>query len=317
MRYSRRELGKLMLAVPAAGLLPRDLLLAQAKPNSKWAGVQVGLNVPYNFNSGALARTLPADETLQKTVQLGISAVEMRSQPIELAMGAPAAAVAGGRGDAARAAAEQLREWRQKTDPKTAGNVRKQYESAGVKIEIVKFDGIYNFTDPEMDYAFNLARAAGARAISCELEMEGVKRLGQFADTHKMPVGLHGHTKTTAAMYDEAFSFAKYNWANIDIGHWVAGGLGDPVEIIRKYHDRITHIHVKDRKKPTDGKDGANVPFGQGDTPVVEVLRLIRDNKYPIQATIEFEYLPGSASAADRMAELPKAIEYCRNALLK
>jgi sugar phosphate isomerase/epimerase len=240
----------------------------------------------------------------------------MRSQPIELAMGAPAAVFEGGRGDAARTAATQLREWRLKADPKKAADVRKQYESAGVKIEIVKFDNIYNFTDPEMDYAFMLARAAGARAISCELELEGTKRLGQFADKHKFPVGLHGHTKTPASMYDEAFSFAKYNYANIDIGHWVAGGLGDPVEIIRKYHDRITHIHVKDRKKPTDGKDGANVPFGQGDTPVVEVLRLLRDNKYPIQATIEFEYLPGSASLADRMAEMPKAIEYCRKALV-
>ena len=103
MEYTRRELGKLVLAVPAAGLLPRDVFGAQAKPNSKWAGVQVGLNVPYNFNSGALARTLPADDTLQKTVQLGISAVEMRSQPIELAMGAAAEAIAGGRGEAAEA----------------------------------------------------------------------------------------------------------------------------------------------------------------------------------------------------------------------
>ena len=308
MEYSRRELGKLMLAVPAASLLPLDVL-AQAKPNSKWAGVQVGLNVPYNFGS----RTMSAEDTLANTVQLGVSAVEMRSQPIELAMGAPAAAVAGGRGDAAKLAVEQLREWRLKTGPKAAADVRKKYEAAGVKIEIVKFDGIYNFTDPEMDYAFDLAKAAGARAISCELELEGTKRLGQFADKHKLPVGLHGHTKTTAAMYDEAFSFAKYNWANIDIGHWVAGGIGNPVDIIRKYHDRITHIHVKDRKKPTDGKEGANVPFGQGDTPVIEVLHLIRDNKWPIQATIEFEYPVPEGS--DRMTEIKKSIDYCRAAL--
>jgi len=209
----------------------------------------------------------------------------------------------------------QLREWRLKGDPKKAGAVRKKFEDAGVKIEIVKFDGIYNFTDPELDYAFMLAKAAGARAISCELELEGAKRLGQFADKHKLPVGLHGHTKTTPAKYDEAFSFAKYNWANIDIGHWVAGGIGNPVDVVRKYHDRITHIHVKDRKKPADGKDGANVPFGQGDTPVVEVLRLIRDNKWPIQATIEFEYPVPEGS--DRMAEMTKALAYCKDALLK
>ena len=318
MELTRRELGKLMLTVPAAGLLPRGVFGAQAKPNSKWAGVQVGLNVPYNFNSGALARTLPADETLQKTVQLGISAVEMRSQPIELALGAPAEAIAGGRGEAAKVAAASLREWRLKADPTKAGDVRKKYEDAGVKIEIVKFDGIYDFTDPEMDYAFMLAKAAGARAISCELDLtgKGQKRVGPFADKHRLMVGYHGHAKTTPEMYASAAADAKYNGMNIDIGHWVAGNFGSPIEFMKKHHAKITHIHVKDRKKDEAGGGGQNVPLGQGDTPVVEVLRLIRDNKWPIQATIEFEYLPGSASAADRMAEMPKAIQFCKDALL-
>ena len=313
MEYTRRELGKLMLAVPAAGLLPRQLHAMQGKPNSKWAGVQVGLNVPYNFGS----RTLSADETLQRTVQLGVSAVEMRSQPIELAMGAPDAAVAGGRGDAAKVAAGQLREWRLKTDPKKAADVRKKYEDAGVKIEVVKFDGIYDFTDPEMDYAFMLAKAAGAHAISCELDLtgQGSKRVGPFADKHQLMVGYHGHAKTTPEMYAGATADAKYNGMNIDIGHWVAGNFGSPIEFMKRHHARITHIHVKDRKKDEAGGGGQNVPFGQGDTPVVEVLRLIRDNKWPIQATIEFEYPVPAGS--DRMAEMTKALQFCKDALLK
>ena len=53
--------------------------------------------------------------------------------------------------------------------------------------------------------------------------------------------------------------------------------------------------------------------FGQGDTPIVEALRLIRDNKWPIQATIEFEYPVPEGS--DRMAELAKCVEFCRAAL--
>jgi sugar phosphate isomerase/epimerase len=318
MIYTRRELGKLMLTtVPVAGLMPRELLAAwQGKPNSKWAGVQVGLNVPYNFNSGALARTLPADETLAKTVQLGVNAVEMRSQPIELALGAPAAAIAGGRGDAGKAAAAALREWRLKTDPKKAAEVRKKYEDAGVKIEIVKYDGIYDFSDAETDYAFTLAKAAGARAISCELDLtgQGSKRLGPFADKHKLMVGYHGHHKTTPEMYAGAAADAKYNGMNIDIGHWIAGNFGSPIEFMKKHHERITHIHVKDRKKDADGGGGQNVPFGQGDTPIKEVLQLIRDNKWPIQATIEYEYAPPAGS--DRTAELVKCIQYCKDALL-
>jgi sugar phosphate isomerase/epimerase len=192
--------------------------------------------------------------------------------------------------------------------------VRKQYEDAGVLIDVVKFDGIYDFTDPEMDYAFGLAKATGARAISCELEHDGTKRVGQFADKHKFPVAYHGHTKTPTEMFEETFSQAKYNWANIDIGHWVAGGLGSPVEMIRKHHERITHIHVKDRKKPQGDADGPNTPFGQGDTPIKEVLHLIRDNKWPIQATIEFEYAVPQGS--DRMTEIAKTVQYCKDALL-
>jgi hypothetical protein len=56
------------------------------------------------------------------------------------------------------------------------------------------------------------------------------------------------------------------------------------------------------------------VPFGEGDTPVVEVLRLMRDNKWPFQATIEFEYPVPAGS--DRITELKKTVEYCRRALV-
>ena len=312
MLYTRREIAKMALAgLPAGVLLESQVLGAVTKPDSKWAGVQVGLNVPYNYGT----RTMPVDEVIEKTVQLGVSAVELRSQPIELFMGVPMNVLEPGREKPAQAAAaETLRAWRLKADPKAAAEVQKKFEAAGVKIDVVKFDGIYAFTDPEMDYAFNLAKAAGARAISCELEVEGAKRVGPFADKHRFPVAYHGHTKTPAAMFEEAFSFAKYNWANIDIGHWVAGGLGNPVDIIRKHHERISHIHVKDRKAPAEGKDGANVPFGQGDTPIKDVLLLIRDNKWPIDAIIEFEYAVPQGS--DRMAEQRKALDYCKTALL-
>jgi sugar phosphate isomerase/epimerase len=313
MTFTRRELGKLFLSVPAAGLMSNDALAAMlaAKPDSKWAGVQVGLNVPYNYG----VRTMPVDEVIAKTAQLNASAVELRSQPIELYLGAPMAVLEPGRDKAAQQkAAQDLREWRLKNDPSKANAVRKKFEDAGIKPEVIKFDGIYDFSDPELDYAFSLAKAMGAKAISCELEVEGSKRVGQFADKHKLMVGYHGHTKTTEAMFREAFSFAKYNGANLDIGHYIAGNLGNPLAFIRDHHDRITHIHVKDRKAGANGADGENVPFGQGDTPITAALQLIRDNRWPIQATIEFEYKVPQGS--DRMAEMAKCMEFCKNALL-
>ena len=329
MIYTRRELGKLMLTVPAAGLLlPGKAFGAfQAKPNSKFAGVQIGMNVPYNYGAGLNEhlRTMPVDDVIATTAKLGVSAVELRSQPIELFMGVPKdvlepprEADAAKRAERQKAAVEALRAWRLKNDPAKAADVRKKFDAAGVKIDIVKFDNIYNFTDPELDYAFALAKAAGARAMSCELEVEGAKRVGQFADKHNLMVGYHGHTHTPEAMFKEAFAAAKHNGANLDIGHFIAGNLGDPVDFIKRYHDRITHSHVKDRKKQqADGKtDGENVPFGQGDTPIKAVLQTIRDNKYPIDAIIEWEYGSTLPPGSDRMAEMAKCVQYCKDALL-
>ncbi len=304
MEYTRRELGKLMLTLPVAGLLPRDVFAGfQARPNSKWAGVQVGMNLPYNYGS----RDMNIDETLAKTVALGISAVELRSQPVELAMGAPAS---GGRGSDQKAGAEQLRAWRLTADPAKAEASRKKWEDAGVRIEVLKYDGIYQFSDPEMDYAFKLAKAVGAKAISCELEVEGAKRVGPFADKHGVMVGYHAHTKQTPKDFETAFGFAKHNGANLDIGHFIAGNFGSPMEFMKQHHARITHVHIKDRK----ANEGANTPFGEGDTPIKEVLHLIRDNKWPIQATIEFEYPVPAGS--DRLKEIAKTIDFCKAALL-
>jgi sugar phosphate isomerase/epimerase len=310
MNYTRRELGRLMLtSLPLTPLFPR-MGFAGGKPNSTFAGVTVAMNVPYNFDPRM--RAMPVDEVIAKTTQLNVSAVELRSQPIERLMGAATDALEPASG-AQKQAADDLRAWRLKNNPADAAKAKKRFDDAGIRIDVVKFDNIYNFTDPEMDYAFALAKAAGARGISCELEVEGAKRVGQFADKHNMVVGYHGHTKTPESMFKEAFAASTHNWANLDIGHYIAGNLGDPVDFIKRYHDRITHIHVKDRKAGANGKDGDNVPFGQGNTPITQCLQVVRDNKWPITATIEFEYAvpPGS----DRMAEMAKCVAYCKAAL--
>jgi sugar phosphate isomerase/epimerase len=366
-QYSRREFGRLALAgVPAAAvLLKSGSTLAAAKPNSKWAGVQVGMNVPYNFGTGNYTT---GDDILQRCQQLGISAVELRAQPVELFLGSPAAIAGaanagrgrggrrgaaagaeaptagqnvpaaggappargadaagpegrrgGGRGRgpltpeqeaAQKAAAEETRKWRAGVSLDKVKEFRKKYDDGGVLIDVVKWDGLFGFSDEELDYAFQVSKALGARALSSEISIGQTKRVGQFADKHKMQVGYHGHATVTPAIWEAAFAEAKYNAANLDLGHFVAGNNTSPVPFLKQYHDRISHIHVKDRKL----NNGPNVPFGQGDTPIKEVLRLMRDNKWKFMATIEFEYPVPEGS--DRMAELAKTAEYCRSCLV-
>lgn len=280
------------------------------KPDSKVAGVQLGLNVPYSFANPLMS----GDDILKHCLELNLSAVELRTQPVEAFLGVPADLInardSGAAGKAA-ANAEQLRKWRKSVSMDRVTEFRKKYEAAGVLIEIVKVDGIFKMTDDELDYAFALAKALGGRAISTEISHhdEELKRLGQFADKHQLMVGYHGHATTTPEHWEKAFSFAKHNGANVDLGHFVAGNNVSPVPFIKQHHDRITHVHVKDRKL----HEGPNTPFGEGDTPIAEVLRLIRDKKWNIQATIEFEYKVPAGSS--RMTEIARAIKFCRDAL--
>ena len=321
MAMTRRDVAKLAVGVIPGAFVGERVLAAAAvqaaKPNSKVRGVQIAMNAPYNFGNNNMS----ADETLARCVRLGISAVELRSQPVESYLGVlpelVAAASPGGRNTTRtpeqiakqKAAADELLKWRLSAPMAGAQAFRKRYEDAGVLIEIVKFDGMYARSDQELDYCFSLAKNLGARAISCEIDVAGTKRVGQFADKHRLMVGYHGHAETGPDHWKEAFGLAAHNGANLDIGHFIAGGHGSPIPFLKEHHARITHVHVKDRKL----NNGPNVPFGTGDTPIVEVLQLIRDSKWNIQATIEFEYdvPPGS----DRMIEIAKTVEYCRKAL--
>src|SRR5262245_20306505 len=174
MLISRRDFGTLALAaVPGARLLA-------STPDSKVAGVQIGLNVPYNFGT----RMMEGDEVLRRCVDLGISAVELRSQPVEAFAGTPPSM-------------DKVKTFRQRWD------------DAGVRIEIVKFDDVYKMTDDRLDRCFELAHTLGARALSCEIDVEGTKRVGRFADKHRLMVGFHGHAATMPAHWETAFGYSQ------------------------------------------------------------------------------------------------------------
>jgi sugar phosphate isomerase/epimerase len=320
MKTTRRELARLGLGAAAA-----PILAAQSKPNSKFGGVQVGANVPYIF------RGMPggADDILKYCLDpsIGLSALELRSRPVEAALGAPAPAGRGFPGAnrapltpeqqaERKAAAEALRSWRLSQSMGGFHDFRKKYNDAGVLIQVVKFDGIDGFSDDEIDYSFQLTKALGATALSCEIPVSATKRLGAFAEKHKLMVGYHGHGDITnpeafgsLASWERAMSFSKYNGANVDIGHFYAANGFSPAKWIKENHARVTHVHLKDRKV----NNGPNMPWGEGDTPLTEILKLMKAEKYPFQATIEMEHTVPQGSTV--LAELAKCIRYCRDAL--
>jgi sugar phosphate isomerase/epimerase len=57
------------------------------------------------------------------------------------------------------------------------------------------------------------------------------------------------------------------------------------------------------------------MPWGEGDTPIVKVLQLMKKNGYKFPATVEMEY--DVPEGSDAVKEVAKCVEYCRKALEK
>jgi len=70
---------------------------------------------------------------------------------------------------------------------------------------------------------------------------------------------------------------------------------------------------VKDKTGPKETDPNKNQQFGKGETPVIEVLQLIKNKKYPITCDIELEY--NIPEGSDAVKEVSKCVDYCRSAL--
>jgi sugar phosphate isomerase/epimerase len=286
---SRRQFTQILLAAFPTGL-------ACGAINSKFGGVQIGAQ-SYSF------RDLPADQILPAFVKCGLGEAELMSNHAEALVGAPSGPQA----------AEALRKWRGSISLDKFKDVRKQFDAAGVNIELLCYNLSGNVTDDEIEYSFQMAKALSAKAISSSTRVSIAKRVAPFADKHKMMWGAHGHDNTkdpdefsTPESFAAAMSFGKYMGVNLDIGHFFAAGF-DPVVYIKEHHARITNLHLKDRKKD----HGPNMPWGQGETPIKEVLQLLKKEKYPLPANIEYEY----KGKDDTVTEVSRCVEFCKNAL--
>jgi hypothetical protein len=325
---SRRELLGSAATVAAFSIVPSHVLgavggAAGKKPNSVFNGVRIGV-ITYSYRGVETT----AQGTLQAILKSGISEVELMSGPVDDYVGLGGGPRGGGprggkgknkgapkaereKGAAGRPAPEEQRQRRLAVPMAKYEALRKMYSDAGVNIHIVKYDriGAENMTDEEIDNCFQAAKALGAIGITRELSDPIAKRLGPFADKHKIWIGFHNHTQLKPTTYDEGvLTYGKYIGINFDVGHYLTGTGQSPIPFIEKYHERIVSLHLKDRTKA-----GGNLPWGEGETPLKEILQLMRKNKWTFPADIELEYrIPEGSNA---VAEVAKCVQYCKNAL--
>jgi sugar phosphate isomerase/epimerase len=305
MKLTRRDFGKLALAaIPAASQLagPGDARAQGRKPNSLINGVQLG-TITYSY------RSMPdqsAEATLRYIVDSGISAIELMNGPAESFAGAPSGGRRGGEG------ADRLKQWRTSVSMDRFKALRKMYNDAGVSIYAWK---VLNpaMSDEEFEYVFNVAEALGCTHTTLELTTDAaqLKRIGEFAEKRKIYAAYHTHTQATMTSFDQAFALSKANMSNIDLGHYVAGTGESPIPFLRKFHDRIASVHLKDRTTPAHG--AKNLPWGTGDTPLKDILQVMKRERYTFPASIELEY--DVPQGSDAVKEVTTCLAFCRQAL--
>ena len=301
--FSRRAFLGGAAALGAATLIPGKVFGEGAKPDSVFGGVQIGA-ITYSY------RSMPGDaaSVLKHVVASGINSIELMGNTVESFAGFPG----GNAKDPAQVKA--MLDWRLAAPMEKFEALRKLYQEAGVGIHIVKFGDIGNkdMSDGQIEYYIRVAKALGAKGITREIDENAAKRLGPTADKQGILIGFHNHTQINATTYDgPILSYGKNLAINLDIGHYVAANDDSVLAIIEKYRDRIISLHLKDRKNKA-GK-GANMPFGQGDTPVPAALQYLKKNKLSIPADIELEY-PVSKDS-DAVKEVAKCVQFCKQAL--
>jgi sugar phosphate isomerase/epimerase len=327
-QLTRRKFLGLSAAAAALVTLPSGLsftgstmLQKTTKPSSKFGGVQIGA-ITYSW------RSLPctAEDILQYCIKTGISSIELMGDAAENFAGLPPMPAKPDKGatlteaelarfeKATKDAVQAQRNWRISVPMTKFEELKKMYNDAGVSIHIAKFSP-ENWSDKEIEYAFKAAKALGAKGVTNEIGDKACQKLGPFAQNAGSYAIFHQHGQPG----DPGFSFEKFleyspaNMLNFDAGHYFGATGLHPNGIIEKLHKRIVSVHLKDKTGPKSNPANTNMPWGKGETPIKDILLLLKKNNWPIYADIELEYPVPDGS--DAIAEVKKCVEFCRNIL--
>ena len=206
---------------------------------------------------------------------------------------------------------EELPNWWQTVPLDHFRAVRGKFDAAGIAIYgLSAFPGS---TPEQLTRTFEIAQVLGARIVTLSIKLSAARRIAPLAAQRDFIIGIQGNPDlsitdpdviSTPERYDQALSLCPNYRISFDIGDATGGGY-DSLAFVRRRLDRIAVLYLKDRRK-----DRLSVPWGEGDTPVQEVLRLVRDSGHPIRCYIDCDY-----RTTDRPADVKRSLEYAKRAL--
>lgn len=317
----RRFIGGAITAAAFANIEPRSLVTQEvtgATPiDSTIEGILIGVqSASFTFSGMGLV------DIIATMRAVGLSTIDMMSEHVENFLGGPVLLPGEGRpgpwlprpksaqgarpafrpnvDPEARAA---LRAWRLAVDLERFREVNEMFRAAGLEFFSYNLSFDDSFTDPEIERGFLMTRALGTKIITASSPLDIFPRLKPFAEKHDVIVALHNHT-IGPDVFIKAMAISDHFWVNLDVGHFFASGY-DPVSFINEHYERITNLHIKDRKK----NDGDSVPFGDGDTPLPAAFHLMKSKGLGFPACIEYVGPAGPA------IELASCKQYCKDAI--
>ncbi len=300
--YTRRQFARLAVAA-----LP--LSQAAKKINSMLYGVRFGLQ-SYSFNG--LPHDGILDLVISSMVETGLGECDLWEpliQPGDLVDRMRSASATPESRAQARA---DLAKWRLSAPLAYFRDIRAKFENAG--IDLYGYSGSAGDSEEELNRTFDMADALGVKLLTLGVPLSVAKRLAPLAEKRKMLVGLQGRPNMNATNpdqiarpegYEAGVALSPWFRISLDIGDATAGGY-DVLKFVQDHHAEIALLYIKDRRK-----DRTSVPWGEGDTPVKQILQLVRDRKYPIRCYIDCDY----KSPLGRAADINLCYQYARKVL--
>ncbi|MGA9041964.1 MAG: sugar phosphate isomerase/epimerase [Terriglobales bacterium] len=150
---------------------------------------------------------------------------------------------------------------------------------------------------------------------------EDYKRLGQLLSElgkrtadFGISLGYHNHMGSMGERPEEIDQIMhavdpRYAKLELDVAHYFQGG-GDPVAAIRKYHDRLLFLHIKDMEK-LSGKVDAQpsyrfVELGQGQVDIPAIFSTLHDVQFHGWAIVELDGVTDKARTPKDSAAISK-----------
>lgn len=304
--FSRRAFSGLLAAGVPLFMSPGLSWAAGGRlKNQRIEGVEFGvMSFSFFADMPKSPKTGRIDNIIRAMTTLGVYNLEI--MPDDITPGALGPVFPG------RPLGAEAKRWWDETPLSHFEGIRRKFNDAGVNIEC--FMGNNWDADKEIDRDFLIAKALGARYLGRPAGLPYIRRMARFAEKHSFPIYVHNETEGPDYLLS-ALTVSPMVHINLDTGNYIKFGHSDELGFIKAHHARISHFHLKDAKR-----NGPYTFFGQGDTPVKAILRLLQEKQWDIGFFIENEvgfmdFFQGKPLPVPTIDALHQAVTYMKQVL--